>query len=155
MLLPTEGEKEMRRRLPIAAGTVVGFLILLSAHPSIRGQETSAIRALTVFNVKDFGATGIKTDKARESIQRAVDACDEAGGGVVYLPPGEYTSGTIHLRDLARFFIASGATLFASREKQDYDKEALFYGEDLVNITIEGRGLGDGPAEYEGGLNGP
>ena len=143
----------MRRRLPIAAGTVVGFLILLSAHPSIRGQETSAVRALTVFNVKDFGATGIKTDKARESIQRAVDACAEAGGGMVYLPPGEYTSGTIHLRAHVRFFIEAGATLFASREKQDYDKEALFYGEDLVNITIEGRGLVDGQSEYEWRLN--
>src|SRR4030065_1676649 len=112
MLLPAEGEKEMRRRLPIAAGTVVGFLILLSAHPSIRGQETSAIRALTVFNVKDFGATGSKTDKARESIQRAVDACDEAGGGTVCLTPGEYTSGTIHLRDPGGFFIETVDTLF-------------------------------------------
>jgi len=143
----------MRRRLPIAAVIIVGFLIMVAALSPVRAQDTSAVRALTVFNVKDFGATGIKADKAREAIQRAVDACDEAGGGMVYLPPGEYTSGTIHLRGHVRFFIEAGATLFASREKQDYDKDALFYGEDLVNITIEGRGLVDGQSEYEWRLN--
>jgi hypothetical protein len=107
----------------------------------------------SVFNVKDFGATGSKADNARSAIQRAVDASDEAGGGMVYLPPGEYTSGTIHLRSHVRFFIEAGATLFASRDKQDYDKLALFYGEDLTDISIEGRGLVDGQSEYEWRLN--
>jgi len=143
----------MRRRFPITVGLILGFLIVVSAVTSVRAQETPASRALSIFNIKDFGATGIKTDKASEAIQKAVDACDEAGGGMVYLPPGEYTSGTIHLRSHVRFFVESGATLFASREKGDYDKEALFYGEDLVNITIEGRGLVDGQSEYEWRLN--
>ena len=107
----------------------------------------------SIFNVKDFGATGSKADNARSAIQRAVDASDEAGGGMVYLPPGEYTSGTIHLRSHVRFFVEAGATLFASRDKQDYDKLALFYGEDLTDISIEGRGLVDGQSEYEWRLN--
>ncbi len=143
----------MKRRPLRAVIMAAGFSITVSALPSVRAQEKSAVGAHTVFNVKDFGATGIKTDKAREAIQKAVDACAEAGGGMVYLPPGEYTSGTIHLRSHVRFFIESGATFFASREKPDYDKDALFYGEDLVNITIEGRGLVDGQSEYEWRLN--
>src|SRR4030042_4316668 len=117
----------MKRRLPIAAGIIAGFLMMVSTLPSVRAQDTPTVRALSVFNVKDVGATGTKADNAREAIQRAVDACAEAGGGMVYLPPGEYTSGTIHLRGHVRFFIEAGATLFASREKQDSDKDALFY----------------------------
>ena len=143
----------MRRRFPLAAAIVLGFSIPASAPASVRGQEAPALRPLAVFNVKEFGATGIKADKAREAIQKAVDACAESGGGMVYLPPGEYTSGTIHLRSQVRFFVEAGATLFASRNKEDYDKEALFYGEDLSNITIEGRGLVEGQSEYEWRLN--
>jgi len=143
----------MRRRLLLAAGAILGLSMAAQALPSVRVQDTAAQRAMAVFNVKDFGASGAKTDNAREAIQKAVDTCAEAGGGMVYFPPGEYTSGTIHLRSYVRIFIESGAVLFASREKQDYDKLALFYGEDLVNITIEGRGLVDGQSEYEWRLN--
>jgi hypothetical protein len=143
----------MRRRLPPAAALLIGISITVSAPAFVRAGKAPAAQPLAVFNVKEFGASGIKTDKAREAIQKAVDACAEAGGGMVYLPPGEYTSGTIHLRSHVRFFIEAGATLFASRDKQDYDKEALFYGQDLDNITIEGRGLVEGQSEYEWRLN--
>ena len=126
----------MRRRCPPAAAILLGLLMAVSAPALVRAGKAPALQPLAVFNVKEFGASGVKTDNARESIQKAVDACAEAGGGMVYLQPGEYTSGTIHLRSHVRFFIEAGATLFASRDKADYDKEALFYGEDLDNITI-------------------
>ena len=45
-----------------------------------------------VFDVKRHGATGRKTDDARPAIQKAMDACAAAGGGVVRFPPGDYTS---------------------------------------------------------------
>jgi hypothetical protein len=143
----------MNRRLPLAAGIILGVFMAAQARPSGKPQETSARPGVAVFSVKDFGASGAKSDNARQAIQRAVDACAEGGGGMVYLPPGQYTSGTIHLRSYVRFFIESGATLFASRAKEDYDKLALFYGEDLDNIAIEGRGLVDGQSEYEWRLN--
>lgn len=130
-------------------GSLLGGLAILRGWSQMIEDAPAAV----VFNVRNFGATGAKLDNAGPAIQKAVDACSEAGGGVVYLPPGEYTSGTIHLRSHVRFFIDSGATLFASRDKPDYDKLALFYGEDLVNISIEGRGLVDGQADYEWRLN--
>src|SRR5262245_8856306 len=106
-----------------------------------------------IFNVRDFGATGRKTDDAHAAIQKAVDACAAAGGGTVYLPPGEYTSGTIKLKSHVRFHIEAGATLFASMNRATFDKGALFYGEGLENITLEGRGLVDGQASYDWRLN--
>jgi len=103
---------------------------------------------LAVFDVRDYGATGKKEDSAQKAIQKAVDACAKAGGGTVYLPPGEYTSGTIRLRSHVRLYVESGATLFASQDPAAFDKPALLYGEDLQNISIEGRGTVDGQAEY-------
>ncbi len=101
-----------------------------------------------IFNVKNYGATGNKADNAQAAIQKAVDACAKAGGGEVYLPPGEYTSGTIHLRSHVTFNIEAGATLFASKADSDYDQPGVFYGEDLQDIAIQGRGTVDGEQEY-------
>jgi hypothetical protein len=66
----------------------------------------------------------------------------------------EYTSGTLYLRSHVRFHIEAGARLFASREEKDFDRKepnhsALLYGDNLENVTIEGRGTVDGQAEYE------
>ena len=102
-----------------------------------------------VFNVRDFGATGRKLDFAGRAIQKAVEACAAAGGGMVYVPPGDYTSGTIHLRSHVRFFVEGGATIHSSKDKAAFDKDAMFFGEDLVNVTLEGRGTVDGEAAYE------
>jgi hypothetical protein len=107
-----------------------------------------------LFNVRDYGATGKKSDDAGPAIQKAIDACAAAGGGTVYLPPGEYTSGTLHLRSHLRFYLESGATLFASKDPKAYDvtqsndSAALLYGIDVENISIEGRGTIDGQHEF-------
>ena len=115
----------------------------------LSGSYLHAAGHKAVFDVRDYGATGRKTDDARPAIQKAIEACAAAGGGEVYLPPGEYTSGTLHLRSHVRFFIEAGATLFASKHPKAFDKGALLYGQDLENITIEGRGTIDGQSEYE------
>jgi polygalacturonase len=107
-----------------------------------------------IFNVRDYGATGHKAGDARAAIQKAIDACGTAGGGTVYLPPGEYTSGTLHLRSHVRLLIDSGATLFASLDSKAFDKPSLLFGENVENVTIEGRGTLDGQAEYEWRLAG-
>ncbi len=78
------------------------------------------------------------------------------GGGQVYVPPGEYTSGQLHLRSGVRLYLEAGATIFAALDGSQYDdarKAALIYGEDLHDIALEGRGTLDGQAAYEWHLN--
>lgn len=114
------------------------------------------LAAQPVFNVKGYGATGHKQDSARHALQAAIDACGRAGGGTVYVPPGEYTSGQLHLRSGVRLYLEAGATLFASLDGSEFDsavKSALLYGEDLHDIAIEGRGTLDGQASYQWRLN--
>jgi polygalacturonase len=118
--------------------------------------SAAALSAQPVFNVKDYGATGRKQNNARKALQDAIDACGRAGGGTVYVPPGEYTSGQLRLRSGVRLYVEAGATLFASLDGKEFDpspKPALLYGEDLHDIAIEGRGTIDGQASYVWQLN--
>ena len=118
--------------------------------------STAFAAAQPVFNVKDYGATGQKNANARPAIQKAIDACGRSGGGTVYIGPGEYTTGQLHLRSGVRLYIEAGATLFASLDGKQFDampKSALISGEDLHDIAIEGRGTLDGQASYEWRLN--
>jgi hypothetical protein len=125
------------------ATTRRSFLCALSLLPGAHAAE-----GVRVFNVRDYGATGNKADNATNAIQKAVDACAKAGGGMVYLPSGAYTSGTIYLRSHIRFHIEAGATLYASSDAAAFAKAGLLYGEDIENISIEGRGALHGQAEY-------
>ena len=109
------------------------------------GSETG----LAIFNVKDYGATGKKAANAQAAIQKTIDACAAAGGGMVYVPPGEYSTGTLYLRSHVRFHVESGATIYSIKDKNAFSKDALFYGENLVNISLEGRGTINGEAAYE------
>jgi hypothetical protein len=45
---------------------------------------------LPKFNVKSFGATGNGATDDAVAIQKAIDACNSAGGGIVYFPVGIY-----------------------------------------------------------------
>ncbi len=129
--------------------TPAAVVILFSLFaPALRAEVTEP-----VFNVKTYGATGKKADNAEPAIQKAIDACAKAGGGTVYLPPGDYTSGTLRLRSHVRFYVGSGATLFAAEEDPAFDTDGLLVGEDLENITIEGRGVINGQAKYDWRMN--
>src|ERR1700752_2819931 len=98
------------------------LLFCLALSVSLPIYPSALAGDVAVFNVKDFGATGRKADDAHAAIQKAVDACAAAGGGMVYLPPGEYSSGTIKLKSHVRFHIEAGATLFASLNRSTFDK---------------------------------
>ena len=131
------------------------WIVAVSFFGMLAASSECLAAGTVVFNVKDYGATGKRSDDARAAIQKAIDACAAAGGGMVYLPPGEYISGTIHLRSHVRLHIEAGSRLIASPDPTAYDygqipsKAALIYGEDLEDISIEGRGIVDGQAEYE------
>jgi hypothetical protein len=122
----------------------------------ILALSVRSVSAQRVFDVRDYGATGRKTDDARPAIQKAIDACGKAGGGRVFVPPGEYTSGQLHLRSGVRLYLEAGATIYATLDSTRYDdaqKAALIYGEDLHDIALEGAGTLDGQASYEWHLN--
>jgi polygalacturonase len=126
-------------------------LLLLFATAALCSASTPV-----VFNVRDFGATGDGRTLDTAALNRAVTACVDAGGGTVYVPPGNYLTGTIELKTHVTLQLDGGATILGSENPADYpatksvwgdDREMmapLIYAVDAENITITGRGTIDG-----------
>ena len=78
------------------------------------------------------------------AIQRAIDACAKAGGGIVLLPRGTFLAGTLVLKDNITLRIAPGAVLMASPRIADFT--AVPPG-DVKLIAIDGstQNKGNGP----------
>ena len=67
---------------------VVTILFLLCAGFSFAAEYN--------FSINKFGAKGDGKTMDTAAINKAIDACENAGGGTVYFPPGIYLSGSIH-----------------------------------------------------------
>ena len=106
----------MKRTIFIAV-----FLVFLCVIAS-NGNAHNAI-----FNVKEFGALGDGKADDTEAIQKAIDTCTEAGGGTVLLPPGEYLSRSLYLRDNVNFNVSSGAMLKGSTKLEDYPFDEVLW----------------------------
>ncbi len=117
------------------------------------------------FDVTSFGAHSHAQETSTDAFQKAIDACAEAGGGTVFVPPGEYVIGRVLLRSNVTFHLAAGALVKPSREKTDYppipnlpdsnyrpelldnalnSRYATLYALDAVNVTVCGQGCIDG-----------
>jgi polygalacturonase len=111
--------------------------------------EAAALAAAQpVFNPLDYGAKADGRTNDTASIQKAIDACNRAGGGTVLFPNGNFLTGTIVLK--SNVTLSPGATLWGSRRIEDYSPVHLMYAEGAENIAIEGQGVnGNGDAFWE------
>ncbi len=97
-----------------------------------------------VFDVTAQGAKGDGKTLDTAAIQKAIDSCHKSGGGVVYFPNGNFLSGTIELKSNVIFRLSPGATLWGSRNMEDYAQPHLIYARGAENIAIDGGGAIDG-----------
>jgi polygalacturonase len=114
-----------------------------------------AAQTNNVFNVKNYGAVGDgKTDDAN-AIQKAIDACNQNGGGRVLLPAGNvFLSGPFNVKSHMEFYVEAGAKLLANPDEKVYTKSAFrenkgegtlwISGENVQQLTIDGGGIIDG-----------
>ncbi len=94
-----------------------------------------------IWDVNELGAQGDKRTNDTPVIQRAIDNAAQAGGGTVYIPAGDYRCGQLQLRSHVTLHLESGATLWVSPDKADYQRGSTFLlAQDQNDITIEGRG---------------
>jgi polygalacturonase len=142
------------RRSMITNGSALLGACLLGAAAAPAHAQTrpnSDGQGRNQYNVSDFGATGKREDNATKAFRDAVEACTSAGGGVVHVPAGEYTVGTIQLKDNVTLNLDAGATLFLSQNRGDFIRGArsMIYAAGAKNIAVTGRGTINGLARYE------
>ena len=124
----------------------------LAGGTALTGQSIPAPQptpATRQFDVKAYGATGVRTQSATVACQSAIDACTAAGGGTVNVPPGDYSVGMLQLKDNVTLHVEAGATLFLIQDNAEFPRgrRAMLFAENAVNVAITGRGTLDGLAE--------
>ena len=80
----------------------VGVALIFVATAATIGAQTPGS-----FNVRQFGASGNGTTSDTNAINKAIDACADAGGGIVYVPAGTYLTGTVELKSNVTLVLAS------------------------------------------------
>src|SRR6478735_4316579 len=73
----------------------------------------------TNFNIEDYGAK-IDGSLSTISIQAAINACHQAGGGNVIVPKGTFLTGALYLKSKVNLYISYGAVLKFSTNLADY-----------------------------------
>jgi polygalacturonase len=131
--------------MKIAATVALVLLTFCCRHALAEGPRGR------VFNVREHGARGDGKSLDTAAIQRALDACGKAGGGMVQFPPGTYLSQPLVIRTKTTVMLEKGATLRATDDPADYKREdnpnaftAFLSGKDLEDVTIAGAGVIDG-----------
>ena len=119
-------------------------------------------------DITSYGAKGDGTTLNTQMIQQAVDACHEAGGGVVSVPKGVFLTGSLRLKSGVVLRVERDAILRGSPNVADYTgetsplhwggfwkfsasqwRQCLIYAEDAEQIGIEGPGTIDGQGGRE------
>ncbi|NQX46506.1 DUF1080 domain-containing protein [Paenibacillus tritici] len=141
---PNEKDPDKRRKRLVIAADPLETDIPASSGPGIYNVTAAP------FNADKTGAT-----ITSGAIQQAIDAANQAGGGIVYIPAGVYKSSNLTLKSNVTFYLAGGAVIVGTGRGEDYRndfrKDSISDGTyfirtatNSVNITMRGRGTIDG-----------
>lgn len=166
-----------------AAGMVVilGMLLLSSCASRKKGKAWTSsaqpLREMEILRTKikapkfaakdflitDFGAVGDGQTKNTDAFKKAIEACNQQGGGRVVVPLGTFLTGAIHLKSNVNLHLADSAKILFSRDANDYlpmvftrwegmecmNYSPFIYAYGQENIAITGNGILDGNADND------
>ena len=73
-----------------------------------------------LYSVNSYGAVSDGTTLATAAIQKAIDACSKAGGGIVAFEPGSYVTGSLFVKEGVQLRIDKNVVLLGSQNFDDY-----------------------------------
>jgi polygalacturonase len=143
----------------VATVAIPGAHAQVAPLPDPEGNKT--------FDVKTYGAKGDGTTIDTPAINKAIDAANASGGGIVRFSPGTYACYSIHLKSNVVLYLEPGATILAAsvpegggspgsrydaaesnkpwENYQDYGHNhwhnSLIWGENIHDFAILGSGL--------------
>ena len=112
-----------------------------------------------IYDITEFGAVGDGKNSNTAAFAGAIEAARANGGGIIYVPPGEYLTGPIMLKSNMTLHISRGATLLGSHDEDEYpyvvlegytrnDRTSLITAVGEKNIAVEGGGVIDARGRY-------
>ena len=124
--------------------------------------------AAQLWNVRDFGTWGNGRTKDTAALQKALDACARAGGGIVTVPAGIYLTGSLVIGPHTTLRVERRANLIGSPDPGDYPlvkvrwegefaqgHRAMLCADRADGLAIEGPGSIIGPPLVLGQLRDP
>ncbi|WP_460941753.1 glycoside hydrolase family 28 protein [Spirosoma daeguense] len=127
--------------------------------PTLPKVQTPTFRKDTL-NIQKFGAVADGLTLNTSAINKAIEQCNRAGGGVVLIPRGLWLTGPVTLKSNVNLHLAEGALLQFSDQRSIYPlvntnwegedavrNQAPISGTDLDNIAITGKGILDGAGD--------
>ena len=146
------------RRSSMGGWLGIVAMVLIASRIAIAGGAG-------VFDVREHGAAGDGKTLDTAAINKAVEACAQAGGGQVRFGPGRYLSATVHLKSRVTLLLEPGAVLVGAPDPNSYQypnvpdfmpearwgkwHRALIVGEGLEDIGIAGGGVIDGNKVFD------
>jgi hypothetical protein len=88
-------ERNLLNRRDLARSAMIGGAAILLGSGALASAESATQESF--INARDFGATGDGKTVDTAALQKALDAAGERGGAV-FLPPGTYRTGELHVR---------------------------------------------------------
>lgn len=114
------------------------------------------------FDLTAFGAEGNNQTDCTGAFEKAITACNAAGGGRVIVPPGQYMTGAVRLKSNVALHVSHGATVRFIHDTKKYPTVfTRWEGVELMNfspfisafeqenIAITGTGTIDGNCDCE------
>ena len=129
--------------------------------PFVMNRIQEPVFPAKTVNITEFEAVGDGHTDNTIAINKAIEHCANAGGGMVVIPAGVWFTGPVILQSDINLHLEKGAILQFSGVFEDYPIietsweglpmvrcRAPIYGKDLKNIAITGEGIIDGAGEY-------
>jgi hypothetical protein len=99
-------------RLETETGDLPALFVILEPPE----EKTPAESGLGIYHFSEHEIAS-STQPQTEKIQKVLDECaGSLHGGIVYVPPGRYRTGTLYVRDNTLIYLAGGAVLEASHD---------------------------------------
>ena len=160
----------MKRVNTLLTTAFTGLLFMLSCTQPVREYRYETIVVddapfpmdtikVLIYPQKDFpitryGATSGGTGNNTEAIAKAIEACNQAGGGRVIVPAGEWLTGPIHFKSNVNLYLEENAVLRFTDHPANYlpavmtsweglecyNYSPLLYAFECENIAITGKG---------------
>ena len=151
----------MRRLLLASIVCIVALCSVAVGQPFPKWvKDVGARRVPKTQRAFVVAAAGDGVTNSTRAIQKAIDDCAKAGGGVVTFKPGRYVTGALFLKNNVHLRVDIGVTLLGSQDDADYPSiwtrvagvemkwpAALINVNDQRNVQISGGGTIDGRGE--------